>query len=78
MDWNLQVVVAAKDPVCWMAVDMATELRSEYKGETYYFCSRGCLLDFGDDPEKYLDPEYQPSGMEMGGMADTHGDHHSH
>ena len=31
------------------------------KGKTYYFCSRGCLLDFKDDPERILAPGYKPS-----------------
>ena len=26
----------------------------EYQGTTFYFCSKGCLLDFRDDPEHYL------------------------
>jgi Cu+-exporting ATPase len=39
-------------------------LTSQYKGQTYFFCSRGCMLDFQDDPERYLDPSYQPKGME--------------
>ena len=50
-----------KDPVCGMEVDAGTDLHFEYDGETYYFCSRGCKLDFEDDPEKYLDPEYEPN-----------------
>ena len=51
----------AKDPVCGMEVDTSTDLHFEYEGETYYFCSRGCRLEFEDDPEKYLDPDYEPS-----------------
>lgn len=50
----------AKDPVCGMEVDTGTDLKFEYEGETYYFCSRGCKLDFEEDPEKYLDPTYEP------------------
>jgi YHS domain-containing protein len=50
----------AKDPVCGMEVDTDTDLHYEYEGETYYFCSRGCKLEFEEDPEKYLDPEYEP------------------
>ena len=50
----------AKDPVCGMEVDTASDLKFEYDGETYYFCSRGCKLDFEEDPGKYLDPEYEP------------------
>ncbi len=68
MDWNLQVVMT-RDPVCWMQVDTATALNAEYGGQTYYFCSRGCLLEFQDEPEKYLDPGYRPSG-DMADMAD--------
>jgi YHS domain-containing protein len=50
------------DPVCGMEVDTTTSLLSfEYDGTTYWFCGRGCLLEFRDDPQKYLDPEYQAS-----------------
>ncbi len=52
----------AKDPVCGM--DVGTENAqhtSEYQGTQYYFCSRGCKLDFDEDPERYLDPAYEPS-----------------
>lgn len=31
--------------------------------ERFYFCGRGCLLDFQDDPSPFLDAGYQPSGM---------------
>jgi len=50
------------DPVCGMEVDTATsELNHEHEGRTFWFCGRGCLLEFRDDPDKYLDPSYQPS-----------------
>jgi Cu+-exporting ATPase len=50
------------DPVCGMEVDTATsELKLEHDGTTYWFCGRGCLLEFRDDPGRYLDPDYQPS-----------------
>jgi Cu+-exporting ATPase len=52
------------DPVCGMSVDPAEAsakgLVTEHDGVTYYFCGRGCLLDFRDDPETYLDPGYEP------------------
>ena len=52
----------ATDPVCGMQVNTElTDLKLEYEGKTYWFCGKGCLLEFRDDPEKYLDPEYQPS-----------------
>jgi Cu+-exporting ATPase len=50
------------DPVCGMQVDTATsELSLEHDGTTYWFCGKGCLLDFQDDPATYLSPDYTPS-----------------
>jgi P-type Cu+ transporter len=50
------------DPVCGMEVDTTTSTLSfEYESTTYWFCGRGCLLDFQDDPDKYLDEGYKPS-----------------
>lgn len=46
-----------KDPVCNMDVDPTRAAGSaEYKGQTYYFCSPGCVTRFKADPEKYLAP----------------------
>ena len=45
----------AKDPVCGMDVDERSAAgKSEYKGQTYYFCSPGCKRSFDKDPEKYV------------------------
>jgi YHS domain-containing protein len=56
---------AAIDPACGMRVDRydAVEkgLHHQHAGVDYYFCAKGCYLDFGDDPERYLDPSYVPS-----------------
>ena len=50
------------DPVCGMQVDTTTsQLSYEHEGVTYWFCGRGCLLEFKDDPEKSLDPSYEKS-----------------
>lgn len=53
-----------KDPVCGMEVNpdvaRAQGLTAEHEGETYYFCGRGCRLDFIEDPARVLDPSYQP------------------
>jgi len=53
----------ATDPVCGMQVSpevaLAQGLVAEHDGQTHYFCSRGCLLDFQDDPQKVLDPNYE-------------------
>lgn len=43
------------DPVCGMEVDeKTTDMKSEYKGDTYYFCAKGCKKAFEEDPEKFL------------------------
>ena len=45
----------AKDPVCGMDVEEKTaQWKTEYKGQTYYFCAPGCKRDFEKEPEKYL------------------------
>ena len=55
----------AKDPVCGMEVNRevasAQSLTSDHDGETYFFCGRGCKLDFDEDPARFFDPSYQPS-----------------
>ena len=53
-----------QDPVCGMEVEVETTppaLTFEYEGTTYYFCGRGCRLDFAEDPKHYLDPSHKPS-----------------
>lgn len=45
----------AVDPVCKMSVDPKTApAKTEYKGQTYYFCAPGCKAAFEKGPEKYL------------------------
>ena len=47
----------AIDPVCGMQVDEKTaKHKSEYKGETYYFCAPGCKFTFDEKPEDYVGP----------------------
>jgi Cu+-exporting ATPase len=52
----------AIDPVCGMQVVVeGAQHTTVYKGTTYYFCGRGCRLDFEEDPERFLAPDYVPS-----------------
>lgn len=45
------------DPVCGMEVDTTTsQLSFPYEGTTYWFCGKGCLLDFQDEPAAFLAP----------------------
>lgn len=56
----------ATDPVCHMTVNTETaQHKSEYQGNTYYFCSPGCKKSFEKEPEKYT-----------GGTQGTHNHQH--
>ncbi len=44
-----------KDPICGMDVDPKSAAgKSEYLGQTYYFCSNGCKKAFDKEPQKYV------------------------
>lgn len=52
---DMEVMGMATDPVCGMTVDPKdAAATSEYKGETYYFCAKGCKTAFDKEPEKYV------------------------
>jgi Cu+-exporting ATPase len=57
---------AATDPVCGMKVERATaKWSAEHAGETYYFCSEGCLRKFEAEPQKYLAPApFDPAALD--------------
>lgn len=43
------------DPVCKMSIDSEkAAATSEYKGQTIYFCAKGCKNRFDAVPEKYV------------------------
>jgi YHS domain-containing protein len=44
----------AKDPVCGLTVEKDPNLSTNYKGETYYFCSKADMEKFKKEPEKYV------------------------
>jgi putative ABC transport system ATP-binding protein len=49
------MVSMATDPVCGMAVEKEKAVVAEWKGRTFYFCSRGCRNEFFEDPESFMD-----------------------
>ncbi len=52
-----QTPTEAIDPVCGMTVEIAAARhKSEYNGQTYYFCAPGCKRSFDKEPQKYLNP----------------------
>ena len=60
-----RAVAENEDPVCGMTVDVerarANGLTLEFEGREYAFCGKGCLLEFRDDPEPFLDPRHLPT-----------------
>ena len=49
-----------------MDVDPKTvAAKSDYKGQTYYFCSKGCKVSFDKNPEKFI-----------GAQSSTPSEHH--
>jgi xanthine dehydrogenase accessory factor len=45
----------AKDPICGMTVSIASaKHKSDFAGQTYYFCCAGCKQAFDTQPRKYV------------------------
>jgi YHS domain-containing protein len=44
----------ARDPVCGIMVEKDPQLAAEYKGKTYYFCSKTDRDKFKQNPQKYV------------------------
>ena len=44
-----------RDPVCDMEVDPQTAPKSEFQGQTYYFCSLACKQAFDENPKEYAE-----------------------
>lgn len=55
----------ATDAVCGMSVAPEAArtkgLHSRFGDVDYFFCGKGCKLEFDEDPERYLDSSYVPS-----------------
>ena len=43
----------ATDVVCGMKVKESTDIKSEFQGKTFYFCSDRCKAEFDKNPLKY-------------------------
>jgi Cu+-exporting ATPase len=60
MAWGDSAMI--RDPVCGLRLDdeQSTQglideaaYKSEYEGQTYYFCSQRCKQQFDQDPERH-------------------------
>lgn len=59
-----------QDPVCGMEIkDISKAEKTDYKGKTYYFCSTLCMVQFQQNPEKYVKKDDD---------GDEHKHHHHH
>lgn len=60
-----RTIAANEDPVCGMTVDVdearAKGLATTHEEHEYVFCGKGCFLEFHDDPETFLAPDYVSS-----------------
>jgi Cu+-exporting ATPase len=60
-----------KDPVCGMTVDPCkSAAKQDFRGNTYYFCSKRCAKRFANEPDKFLAVP-GTSGMEPAHSRDT-------
>jgi P-type Cu+ transporter len=51
-----------RDPVCGMSVDSRkAAAHLEHRGETYFFCAKGCAQKFSANPERYLNRSPTPA-----------------
>jgi P-type Cu+ transporter len=63
---------SAIDPVCGMTVDPKTaKHKTDYKGQTYYFCAAGCKTKFIASPAKYLDADAKAAEPVVAGAIYT-------
>jgi Cu+-exporting ATPase len=44
----------ARDPVCGMAVQPNTSIKTVYNGQTYFFCHANCKHKFDQDPQRFI------------------------
>ena len=59
-----------RDVVCGMMEDSETaKFKSDYQGQSYYFCASGCKVAFDKEPEKYVQHE-QGGHDEHGHLSD--------
>jgi Cu+-exporting ATPase len=59
---ELQHPVEVLDPVCGMTISPADAVgTSDYKGQTYHFCSESCLKQFRADPASFVEPARRAS-----------------
>jgi putative ABC transport system ATP-binding protein len=41
-----EMITMAIDPVCGMAIDTGIAVKTDWEGQLYYFCAKGCRDEF--------------------------------
>lgn len=49
-----EMATMATDPVCGMKIEREKALTTEWEGQSYSFCSRGCRNEFLEEPGQFL------------------------
>ena len=66
---NMALDFSAKDPVCGMTLEpLQARGKAQYRGETYFFCSPGCMHKFTASPATYVTPR---ESLDAGAAAAT-------
>ena len=53
-----------RDPVCNMEIDEQSAAgRSQYEGQSYYFCTQSCKDEFEQNPQQYVNQGAQGAGQ---------------
>jgi Cu+-exporting ATPase len=65
------------DPVCGMRIEPEKAAgKSDFRGETFHFCSKNCLETFGHEPEKFAGTSEKTNGVSQ--KVVTSGERHDH
>ena len=49
-----EMATMASDPVCGMKIEREKAVTTEWDGQSYSFCSKGCRSEFLEDPQQFL------------------------
>ncbi len=49
-----EIAAMVTDPVCGMKIEREKAVTTEWGGQSYSFCSRGCRNEFLEEPEQFL------------------------
>ena len=66
---TIEGVDTSLDPVCGMTVKLPSTHHHDHDGESYHFCSAGCLTKFSADPVYYLRGDHRQAPAKVKGAS---------